>query len=402
MSELINNVTLKRRQKLKEIILSLHDGTNFESAKAEFKKHFDKVTTEEITQMEQELLKEGITIADIQRLCDVHAAVFEGSISDIHKLGDYNSIPGHPINVFSDENRKIEELIENEINPYLDKKGRSNLLMLRVAYDRLKEIDKHYTRKEMLFFPKLEKVGITAPPKVMWGVDDEIREEIKEIINLFNLPNQDEDIIKDKIRHNTTKIIDMVFKEDNILMPMVIDHMTHFDWILVDSSSDEVGYFLEPPKTRWVKEDKEEEKIVPKEIKEGEVPFDAGSLSFLEANQILNTLPFDMTFIDKDGHVKYFTTGAERIFERPLTVIGRHVNMCHPPESVHVVEKIVNSFKSGKKDFEDFWIPLKDKFILIRYFAIRDKEGNYLGTLELSQNIKPLKELEGSKRILED
>ncbi len=399
MSELINNVTLKRRKKLKEIILSLHDGDSFEKAKAEFKKHFDDVTTKEITEMEQELLKEGITINDIQRLCDVHAAVFEGSISDIHKLEDHDSIPGHPVNVFLDENRRIEKFIEEEINPYLEQEGKTSLLMLRVAYDRLKEIDNHYTRKEMLFFPKLEKSGITAPPKVMWGVDDEIRAEIKEIIDDLASPDQDEAKIKNKIRHNVEKIIDMIFKEDNILMPLVLDHLTFFDWVLVDSSSEEIGYFLEKPKHSWKQVD-ESEKETDLTHQEGEVPFDAGVLTFEQVNQILNTIPFDMTFIDHEGYVKYFTQGKERIFERPKTVIGRHVNMCHPPQSVHVVEEIVESFRSGRKDFEDFWIPLKDKFILIRYFAVRSKEGEYLGTLELSQDIKPIQEIKGQKRLI--
>ena len=127
------------------------------------------------------------------------------------------------------------------------------------------------------------------------------------------------------------------------------------------------------------------------------MPFDAGSLTFEQVNQMLNTLPFDMTFVDHEGHVKYFTQGKERIFDRPKTIIGRHVSMCHPPQSVHVVEEIVESFRSGKKDNEDFWIKLKDMFVYIRYFAVRSKEGQFLGTLEITQNIKPIRELVGEK-----
>ncbi len=191
------------------------------------------------------------------------------------------------------------------------------------------------------------------------------------------------------------KIINL---EDNILLPLLIENLTYFNWVLVDSDQDEIGYFIDKPKHRWNKKSVSQEEV---EVKEGEVPFDAGVLSFLEANQILNTVPFDMTFIDKDGHVKYFTQGKERLFDRPKTILGRHVNMCHPPQSVHVVEKIVNSFKSKEKDFEDFWIQLKDRFVLIRYFAIRDKEDNYLGTLEITQDIKPIRALEGEKRMLD-
>ena len=171
-----------------------------------------------------------------------------------------------------------------------------------------------------------------------------------------------------------------------------------FDWVLVDSSSDEIGYFLEKPKASWKKAESDE--AIEEEHITGEVKFDAGSLSPEVLNQLLNTLPLDMTFVDHEGHVKYFTQGKERIFDRPKTIIGRHVNMCHPPQSVHVVEEIVESFKSGEKDNEDFWIRMKDMFVYIRYFAVRSKNGEYLGTLEVTQNIKPIVELEGEKRLV--
>ena len=402
MSEFINNVSQKRQEKLKEIILSLHEGTSLEDAKKAFKEHFTDVTTKEITEMEQSLIKDGMTVNAVQKLCDVHAAVFEGSISDIHSLSDHNTIKGHPVRVFKQENERITKLIEEEIEPYLDQSGKTADLMLRVAYDRLKEIHNHYARKEYLFFPKLEKAGITAPPKVMWGVDDEIRAEIKDILNDLGSIKQDEVKTREKIRKNIVRVKDMITKEEHILMPMMLEHMTFFDWVLVDSSSDEIGYFLEKPTESWKQEKPADEKSDEVEVtqKEGTVPFDAGYLTFEQVNQMLNTLPFDMTFVDDEGHVKYFTQGSERIFDRPKTIIGRHVSMCHPPQSVHVVEEIVESFRSGRKDSEDFWIKMKDMFVLIRYFAVRSKEGKYLGTLELTQNIKPIRELEGEKRLI--
>lgn len=212
----------KRQDKLKEIILSLHDGVSLYDAIAEFKKHFDSVTTKEITDMEQALMRdEGITASQIQNLCDVHAAVFEGSIEDIHSLEGFLEKEGHPAEVFLKENRMVEQLIEEEIKPYLNKEDKTSILMLRIGYDRLSQIDKHYTRKENLLFPKLERVGITAPPQVMWGVDDEIRDEIREIVQLLNKPNPDMTKANKLIEFNIQRIIDMIFKEDNILMPMV-------------------------------------------------------------------------------------------------------------------------------------------------------------------------------------
>lgn len=401
MSEWINNVSEKRQKKLKEIILSLHSGTSLEDAKKEFKEHFDDVTTHEITQMEQSLIQDGMLVSEVQKLCDIHAAVFDGSISDIHSLNDHEHIMGHPVQVFKEENQRILQLIEEEIKPYIEQTGKTADLMLRVGYDRLKEIHKHYARKEYLFFPKLEKVGITAPPKVMWGVDDEVRSEIKSILEQLGSIDHDVTKTRDIIQMNITKIVDMVFKEDNILMPMLLEHMSFFDWVLVDASSDDIGYFLEKPSVSWKPKNPEDDAIEPKkELVEGQVPFDAGSLSFEQVNQMLNTLPFDMTFVDHEGYVQFFTQGKERIFDRPITIVGRHVSMCHPPQSVHVVEEIIDSFKTGRKDHEDFWIRLKDMFVYIRYFAVRSKTGVYLGTLEITQNIKPITELEGEKRLV--
>ena len=399
MSEFINN----RQQKLKEIIRGLHSGTSLDEAKALFKANFDEVTTAEISQMEQALIKEGMQVDEIQKLCDVHAAVFEGSISDIHSFGDHTKIKGHPVQVFFEENARIEKLISEEIEPYLSQSGKTAELMLRVGYDRLKEIHHHYARKEYLMFPKLEKNGITAPPKVMWGVDDEIRAEIKEIIRQLGEIDHDEAHVRKLIQANILRVRDMVFKENNILMPLLLENMNFFDWVIVDSSSEEIGWFLEKPKESWKQERPKDinEPVPPKvESTVGSVPFDAGSLTFEEVNHMLNVLPFDMTFVDKDGFVKYFTQGKERIFDRPKTIIGRHVSMCHPPASVHIVEEIVESFRSGRKDNEDFFFFFKDMFVYIRYFAVRDKDNNYLGTLEITQNIKPIRDLEGEKRLV--
>jgi len=402
MSEFINNVEHRQRL-LKEIIKSLHDGKNLEEAKIEFKKHFNEVSTAEISMMEQALIKEGMAIEEVQNLCDVHAAVFDGSISDIHPTKDHTKVPGHPVQVFLEENERIEKLIKEEIEPYLSESGKTAELMLRVGYDRLSEIHKHYARKEYLFFPNLEKKGIDAPPKVMWAVDDEIRSEIKTILNDLGQVEHNLDLTKTNITNNLKKIRDMIFKENNILIPLLIETLAFFDWVIVDSSSDEIGYFIDKPKQKWTDKKNNDPVVEEKPIKDkisGEVSFDAGSLNPEVLNQLLNTLPFDMTFVDSDGYVKYFTQGKERIFDRPMTIIGRHVSMCHPPASVHIVEDIIESFRSGRKDNEDFWIKMKEMFVHIRYFAVRSKDGSYLGTLEVTQNIKPIIELEGEKRLV--
>ncbi|HOW38393.1 MAG TPA: DUF438 domain-containing protein [Candidatus Izemoplasmatales bacterium] len=400
MSEFINN-SAKRQEMLKTIIKSLHAGASLESAKAEFRKHFSEVSTEEISAMEQALIKEGMAIEEVQNLCDVHAAVFDGAISDIHPAKDHTKIPGHPVWVFKEENNRIEQLIQEEIEPFLRLSGPNAVLMLRVAYDRLAEIHRHYARKEYLFFPNLEKKGIDAPPKVMWAVDDEIRAEIKKIQEDLGSVEADLERTKQLIRSNIGRVRDMISKENNILIPLLIDTVSFFDWILVDGATPEIGYFLDKPKHSWKKE-KPEENQEPSlsSTLSGEISFDAGALTPDQLNSMLNTLPLDLTFVDANRRVKYFTQGKERIFDRPVTIIGRQVSMCHPPASVHVVEDIISSFEKGEKDHEDFWIRMKDQFVYIRYFAVRDKSGAYLGTLEVTQNIKPITELLGEKRLV--
>ncbi len=404
MSEFINN----RQEQLKNIIKQIHDGMPLEEAKELFKEQLGSVETDEIIQMEQALIEEGMAMEEVQRLCDVHAAVFDGSISDIHKAKDVTEIEGHPAQVLLEENERIQKLIDEEIKPFIGKNDATSILMLNIGFERLSEVNKHYARKEQLFFPGLEKRGITSIPKVMWGVDNEIREAIKEVLSLLKEKEIDKDIVHKKIKLVVTKVEDMIVKENNILLPLLTEKLSLYDWILADEGSDEIGYFLKAPKTSW-KDGKSNSVLKPLKAETTEtkreeaetVKFDAGELTPLEINSILNTVPFDMTFIDKNGNVKYFTKGKERIFDRPMTILGRHVNMCHPPQSVHIVEKIVNSFKDGSKDHEDFWIDFHDKFVHIRYYAVRDKNGEYLGTLEVTQDIKPIRELQGEKRLLD-
>ena len=399
MSEMIDN-SAKRQGQLKKIIRDIHEGMDLTEAKKIFKEQFDEVSTDEITQMEHSLIEDGMSIEEVQGLCDVHAAVFDGSISDIHNAKDLTVVPGHPAKVYKDENVRILQLIKDEIRPHIGNADKTSHLMLRIGIERLLEVSIHYSRKENLFFPGLEKKGITSIPKVMWGVDDEIRNLLKGVKNTLDQLEFDFDEMFVALEAVLVKVEDMVTKEDNIMLPMLCDTLSLYDWILAHEGASEIGFFLEPPIEDWVT--KEEHHVEETgDFIDGEVKFDAGSLLPVEINAILNTVPLDMTFVDKDGHVKYFTQGKERIFDRPHTVLGRHVSMCHPPQSVHVVEDIVNSFIDGSKDNEDFYINMGNKFVYIRYFAVRDKEQNYLGTLEVSQDIKPIRALEGEKRLVE-
>ncbi len=404
MSELINNRE-HRKKIVKEVIRKLHDGASVDEVKDEFAEVLKGVSPTEITVIEGELVKEGLPVEEIQRLCNVHAEVFKGSIDEIHHP---DQVPGHPVYTMKEENRAIERHIEESVKPNLEKfkedDSRENINKLITDLNLLWDIDKHYSRKENLIFPYLERYNITAPLQVMWGVDDEIRAMLRELRLLLKDYKGNKDEIYDKFKKAIHEINEMIFKEEKILFPMALETLSEDEWISIYNDSDEIGFAFIEPKNEWKIRRKEafeelEDKV---EAKDDHIKFETGFFTNEELESMLNAIPGDMTFVDKNDKVKYFSQGKERIFARTKAVIGRSVQHCHPPASVHVVEKIVDSFKSGEKDHEDFWIKMGDKIVLIRYFAVRNKEGEYLGTLEFTQDIAPLKALEGEKRLLSE
>jgi len=407
MSELINNREY-RQKVLRELIMELHNGKTVDEIKPRFQELIKDISTQEITQMEQALIMEGMPVGEVQRLCDVHAAVFKGSISDIHKPKKQEEMPGHPIHTFKLENRAVEKLIEERIKPdaarfEADDSG-ENIRTLLDDVRELREIENHYLRKENLLFPYLEKYGITAPPKVMWGVDDEIRAAIRETEKLLEAYNGDKKAVLDKLSQAVNGVTEMIFKEENILFPMAVDTLSEDEWLKIEEGSDEFGYCLVKPAGKWkparvnVEEKAKDEGDKPAGDDEY-IRFETGLLTPEEIEAMFNTLPLDITFVDKTGAVKYFSQGKDRIFARPKTVIGRMVQNCHPPASVHVVEKVVDDLRSGRKDHEDFWIRMGDKYALIRYYAVRNAKGEYLGTMEVTQDIRPIQEITGEKRL---
>lgn len=405
MSEVINNREY-RRETLKELIRRLHDGESVDVVKEDFNKLLEGITVAEISEMEKELVDEGMAVEEIQRLCDVHAAVFKGSIKDIHSVNTQEEKPGHPVDTFKLENRGIEDFIVRKlrkaIESYRNEKTRENSEKLLGYVTELMEIDKHYSRKENLLFPLMEKYKVDTPPKVMWGVDDEIRAAIKEVRN--NLKNhEDEENILSKLENVIARINDMIFKEENILLPMVLELFTEDEWLMIEKESPDIGYCFIDKKDDWEperSEAKEKEQEKTEKPADGYIKLETGILELNELEQLLNMLPIDITFIDKDDVVKYFSKPRDRIFSRTKAIIGRKVQNCHPPASVHVVEGILNDFKAGKKDNEDFWINMGPVFAYIRYFAVRDESGNYIGALEVTQDIKAIQKIQGEKRII--
>lgn len=420
MSELINNREFdapekgRRQQLLKEIIKELHQGKSVDEVKARFEAAVGDVTVAEISAMEHALMEEeGIPVEEVQRLCSVHTAIFKGSIEEIHRSSKPEEQPGHPVHTFKLENREIERLVNFKLQLHLDKyrKEASEELVFKLLEDLslLMDLDKHYSRKENLLFPYLEKYGIYGPTKVMWGIDDGIRMMIKETKGKLASGSADRETILMDLERIVKEVNEMIFKEEHILLPMALEKLTEDEWVSIARESDQIGFCLAAPEREWVPErvplplsDEEAEGAVQEGtgVPQGFVKFETGVLSMEQLEAVMNHLPVDLTFIDENDVVRYFSHGKERIFARTKAVIGRTVQNCHPPQSVHVVNQLLEDFKAGRKDAEDFWIPVKDKFVYIRYFAVRGEDGRYLGTLEFTQNIAPIRELEGQKRIL--
>ncbi len=408
MSEIINNREQKeinhldRQVMLKEIIKELHQGKSVDEVKSRFEEAVGNITVAEISKMEQSLMEEeGIPVEEVQRLCSVHTAIFKGSIEDIHRSHKPEDEPGHPVHTFKLENKEIDLLVNFKLQLHVERfekeDHQENIYKILEDLNLLLDIDKHYSRKENLLFPYLEKYGIYGPTQVMWGIDDHIRKGIKLAKEYLLNYKGDKKAVMNELTFVIREVSEMIFKEENILFPMALQTLTEDEWLKISHESDEIGYCLTGPAGVW----KPERSPIKEEyVSEGFIHFDTGILSIKQLELILNHLPVDLTFIDRDDVVRYFSHGKERIFARTKAVIGRTVHNCHPPKSVHVVEKLLQDFKSGVKDQEDFWIKLKEKTVYIRYFAVRNENGEYMGTLEFTQNIGPIQALEGEKRIL--
>ena len=223
--------------------------------------------------------------------------------------------------------------------------------------------------------------------KVLENIEEITVEEARAVVDLVLAPA-------------SKSVDDMISKEEEILFPMCLDTLSDTEWLQIERQSIEYGYCLYDPKVNWSPEGVDLEEVVSEEGPD-KIQLSSGSFDVKELTAILNSIPFDMTFVDKDNKVRYFTQGRERIFARSRAILGRDVRQCHPPSSVHVIEKILDDFKSGKEDHTAFWITLNDKFILIEYFALRNENGDYLGTLEVSQDLTEKRKLDGEQRLLQ-
>jgi hypothetical protein len=405
MSELINN-SKKRKELLKHMILQLHNGEAPDLVRNRLVELLKSIPYDEVVEVEQELISEGLPVEEVLKFCDIHQMVLDGHIDQ----SGAKSIPeGHPVDTFKKENLELEKIISelqqlfSKVKQIKEYEIKQWLIKVHTQLNNLMDVDKHYKRKEYLVFPFLEKYGITGPPKVMWGKHDEIRALLKtslEAVSSGGTVTPDEVAVMTELvlLPAINAISDMVSKEEEILLPMCMDKLTDDDWYSVYQQTNEFGYCLFDPQVEWKPDGVKTSDIV---YNTGNnVQLTTGSFNLNELETLFRTLPIDITFVDKDDKVKFFSLGPDRVFTRNRAIIGRDVRMCHPPSSVHVVEQILSDFKSGKENSAAFWISMGGRFIYIEYFALKDKKGSYLGTIEFTQDLTKLRKLEGEQRLL--
>ncbi len=397
----------EKKQRLKELLQRLHEGASPSELKDEFKRALGAIPPSEIAQIEQELIQAGIPREEIRSLCDVHLEVMRESLET-----ETIAAPSwHPITTLIEEHNlqvKHAEGLRNAVKRLegLTDMSAADRLVENVVRnaDLLARSESHYVREENVLFPYLEKHGITEPPAVMWMDHDAIRETKRTLIGMLDaggesFPAEDASALAELAVALSEQLASHFFKENRILFPTALRVIDPAEWLEIRRQCDELGYCPYTPKPPEPPEEKALVERAPTE--EGFLSFESGRMSSDEIECVLNTLPVDVTFVGKDDTVRYFSMGKERIFPRTPAIIGRQVQQCHPQKSVHVVTQILDDFKAGRRDAAEFWINLDSKFVYIRYFPVRNRAGEYLGCLEVTQDIAPLREIKGEKRLLD-
>lgn len=401
----------ERQVRLREYVGRLTAGEDLESVRADFVKHFEHVAAEEIADAEQSLIKGGVPVKDVQRLCDVHSALFHGKMGSGKKVVDTHEqaaealknmegkdLPeGHPLNLLKRENEAMCAHLD-KLQEEMDGAGDAQAILSLVRA--LNGVRSHYAKKEELLMPRLYDYGVTGPSQVMWGVDDEIKREVGVITKSLTENTENYPLFKGRLTQVMQRIREMVFKEEKILFPLTMRYFTEADWLEVYRDIFEIGVaFMEiGDLPRWERAEAWiRTQYIPPAILEGKVRMDTGELTVRQLQGILKLLDVDITFIDKDDIVRYFINEGH-VFTRPFSCIGREVYNCHPPEIIPVVRQMILDFKAKKRDRMEVWRRIMGRPIGVRYLAVYDDAGEYVGTVEFVQDFQKALDKFGRKQ----
>jgi len=399
--------------RLKAVIDKLAAGDSPASVKKEFHQLIKGASAEEIASMEQALIDGGLPVEEVQRLCEVHADVFKEGLERQPKSA---RMPGHPVHTYMAENAEARK----RLRPLRLAGLFGSTTWIGRAAGELKPLIVHYTRKENQLFPYLERTGFTGPTKVMWGKHDEIRARFKAVDDA--VASGDARVARREARLLAGQIGTMLFMEERILFPNSLKRLTQSDWAALRKGDDAIGYAWVTPGAMWdaglaakggdaagysnlesriAALTAPEDATVASAVKAAPIRLSEGALPREVLDLVLKNLPLDVSFVDADDKVLYYSDSPHRVFPRSPAIIGRAVQNCHPPKSVATVEKILEAFKKKEKDKADFWITMGGRFIVISYKAIYGADGTYLGTLESSWDATDIRALEGQRTLLD-
>lgn len=380
---------------------------SLQQAKAAMKEEVGSVTPEEFAYAEQKfnpITEDAENECQTESLRDI-LAVF----GDTLQIAVPDLPEGHPIDTYYRENKALRSVIGEMMELHKAKFIKNPWLELM---DRLAQIKVHYSRKQNQLYSMLERKGFEHPSKAMWTYDDHNRDLINAARTLLDADRHEEFL--DSLPTIFTDVLDLISKEETILLPVSLRMISEEEFRSMRSGDDEIGYCLIERPEGFLpfspSSDPKEEVGFEAELKallskykpsRNEVLDVAqGKLTLEQINLIYRHMHVDFSYVDENEIVKFYSDTRHRVFPRSAGVIGRQVRNCHPPKSVHVVEEIIEKFRTGEKDFVEFWINKPELFIYITYTAVRDEEGNFRGVLEMMQDCTHIRSLKGSRTLL--
>jgi PAS domain S-box-containing protein len=405
MSEFINSSEI-RREKLLELGLGMLMGKN----NAEFVSHYEDII-EQATPRDVVYIVDGMvqTGKPMEELKNAVSKVINLMFIPLQQedLSELERIPF--IKIMIDENREMENRMKaikyfvksiNIADIHEDQMAKLKSDMGERVRE-LKTFDCHYIRKENVLFPHLEKVWPDFRClQVMWSLHDDARKSIDSLLHLLESESMSLKEFNRLVGELYFSVYPLIYRENNILFPVAMEEIDPAIWESMLQESREMGFaFIDPPQTIFdnsIAIEHELENSAP-----GLINLETGLMDLQQIIRVFNHLPVDITYVDENDEVRYFSNSKNRHFPRSKAIIGRKVQNCHPPESIDIVNQIVEACRKGTKDEASFWIQMKGRFILIQYFAVRDESNNYKGVLEVSQDVTEIRNLEGERRLLD-
>ncbi|MBN2878589.1 MAG: DUF438 domain-containing protein [Clostridia bacterium] len=356
-------------------------------------KEIKSITPAELMFIQNEQLNMGLKIDDILPNVDKLINVFYESLSQ-HKLAEPITIPF--LKYLDDENKGLVKILES-FKKVMKEKPLVGNQMLRAFLDKVKKYNQHLLKLENVFFPMLEKGDKRFNGlKILWALHDEERGLIKKIESEWDMEGSEE-FLKLNVSRLYFILYGLVNKQELILFPSSVNFLTNEAFYSMHMQSFDYSFcFIAPPESPAGLNNSQAAKAVA-----GLFNSDTGQLKLDELELLLNALPMDISFVNADDKLTYFSSPEKRIFPRSKAAIGRDVRNCHPPKSVHIVEKILAAFKSGEKDDASFWLNVAGEMIYIKYIALRSASGEYMGTVEIVQAVDDIRALQGERRLLE-